>query len=164
MDITIREADLAAAADAAAIVMVLDSYATDPIGGGRPLASDVRERVVPALRDHPTALVLLAFVGREPAGIAVGFFGLSTFRARPLLNIHDLAVIPRYRGSGVGTALLHAAEKRALGRGCCKLTLEVREDNAPARALYARFGFEDFVVGNSAPTRFLSKALPLGES
>jgi hypothetical protein len=40
------------------------------------------------------------------------------------------------------------------------LTLEVQDDNHRARALYERFGFADFVVGNSAPTRFLSK--PLG--
>ncbi len=163
MELVIREADLAAAGDAAAIVTVLDSYASDPAGGGGPLSPEVRGQLVPALRAHPTALVLLAFVGSEPAGIAVGFFGLSTFQARPLLNIHDLAVIPAYRGKGVGRALLQEAENRALGRGCCKLTLEVQDANARARALYASFGFEDFVVAGS-PTRFLSKALPRGDS
>ena len=120
---------------------------------------DVRERLVPALRDHPTALVLLAYADEEPAGIAVCFFGLSTFKARPLLNIHDLAVVPQYRGMGVGRALLQAAEDHARGKGCCKLTLEVQDDNARARALYRSFGFEDFVVGNSAATRFLAKPL-----
>jgi GNAT superfamily N-acetyltransferase len=157
--LAIREANLADVGDAAAIVTVLDSYASDPAGGGRPLAREVRERLVPALRDHPTALVLLAFVGPAPVGIAVGFFGLSTFQARPLLNIHDLAVVSAHRGKGVGRALLREAENRALGRGCCKLTLEVQDANARARALYASFGFEDFVVAGSA-TRFLSKALP----
>jgi GNAT superfamily N-acetyltransferase len=62
----------------------------------------------------------------------------------------------------VGRALLSAAEEHARGKGCCKLTLEVRDDNAPARALYGRFGFEDFVVGGtSAATRFLAKPLEL---
>jgi ribosomal protein S18 acetylase RimI-like enzyme len=159
MGLVIREANFADAADAAAVVTVLDSYASDPAGGSRPLPREVRERLVPALRDHPTALVLLAFVGPAPVGIAVGFFGLSTFQARPLLNIHDLAVVAAYRGTGVGRALLREAENRALGRGCCKLTLEVQDANARARGLYASFGFEDFVVAGS-PTRFLSKALP----
>ena len=159
MVLAIREANFADAGDAAAIVTVLDSYASDPTGGGAPLAREVRERLVPALRGQPTALVLLAFVGPTPVGIAVGFFGLSTFQARPLLNIHDLAVVAAYRGKGVGRALLREAEQRALGRGCCKLTLEVQDANARARALYASFGFEDFVVAGS-PTRFLSKALP----
>jgi GNAT superfamily N-acetyltransferase len=159
MELLIREANLADARDAAAVVTVLDSYASDPAGGGQPLAREVRERLVPALREHPTTLVLLAFVASEPVGIAVGFFGLSTFHARPLLNIHDLAVVAAHRGKGVGRALLREAENRALGRGCCKLTLEVQDANARARALYASFGFEDFVVAGS-PTRFLSKALP----
>ena len=159
MELAIREANFADAGDAAAIVTVLDSYASDPAGGGGPLPREVRERLVPALRGYPTALVLLAFVGPAPVGIAVGFFGLSTFQARPLLNIHDLAVVAAHRGKGVGRALLHEAEKRALARGCCKLTLEVQDANARARGLYASFGFEDFVIAGS-PTRFLSKALP----
>ena len=89
----------------------------------------------------------------------VCFFGLSTFQARPLLNIHDLAVVPEYLGKGIGRALLSAAETRARRHGCCRLTLEVQDDNQWARSLYESFGFEDFIVGNSAPTRFLSKAL-----
>jgi ribosomal protein S18 acetylase RimI-like enzyme len=130
------------------------------VGGGQPLRSEVRERLIPALREQPNSLVLLAFADERPVGIAVCFFGLSTFQARPLLNIHDLAVIPEHRGKGIGRALLTEAEKHALDRGCCKLTLEVQEDNLTARTLYDRFGFADFVVGDSGPTRFLSKPLP----
>lgn len=159
MDLRVREADFSDPRDANGIVTVLNSYAVDPIGGGRTLTSDVRDRLVPSLRDHPTTLVLLAFVENEPVGIAVCFFGLSTFLARPLLNIHDLAVLPQFRGKGVGRALLRAAEDRARREGCCKLTLEVRDDNAPARALYQRFGFGNFVLGDSVPTRFLAKVL-----
>lgn len=160
MELQIREADFTDFGDAAGIIDVLNSYASDPVGGGEALSEDVRERLVPALQSHPTALVLLAFADPRPVGIAVCFLGLSTFQARPLLNIHDLAVIPEYRGKGVGRALLVEAENRAVSRGCCKLTLEVQDDNTPARSLYQHFGFIDFVVGDSAPTRFLSKPLP----
>ncbi len=140
---------------------MLESYASDPKGGGQGLARDVRERLIPALRDHPTTLVLLAIAETLPVGIAVCFVGFSTFQARPLLNIHDLAVIPAYRGKGIGRALLAAAEREAVNRECCKLTLEVQDDNQRARAVYARFGFTDFIVANSA-TRFLSKSLARG--
>ena len=157
--IRIREADFGDARDAAGIVAVLESYAVDPIGGGQPLAPEVRERVVPALRDHPTTLVLLALVDDERVGVAVCFVGLSTFRARPLLNIHDLAVLPQHRGRGVGRALLRAAEERARQKGCCRLTLEVRDDNTSARALYRRCGFDDSMLGSSVATRFLVKPL-----
>jgi GNAT superfamily N-acetyltransferase len=154
----VREADFASERDANGILAVLDSYASAPVGGGQPLAPDVRERLIPMLREHPTSLVLLAFVDDEPVGIAVCFFGLSSFRARPLLNIHDLAVLPQYHGQGVGRALLKAVEDRARRKGCCKLTLEVLDDNTRARDLYRRFGFDDVVVGKSA-TRFLAKPL-----
>jgi len=155
----IRQADFADPRDGAAIVTILDSYAAEPVGGGRPLSSDVRARVVPALRDHPTSLVLLAFVDEEPVGIAVCFFGLSTFRASPLLNIHDLAVLPRHRGKGVGRELLRAAESHARRKNCCRLTLEVLDDNAPARGLYRSFGFGDVMTPGFAATRFLAKSL-----
>jgi ribosomal protein S18 acetylase RimI-like enzyme len=157
--VVIREAALNDPDDARAVVDVLDSYASDPRGGSEPLAPEVRSRLIPMLREHPTTLVLLAFDGGEAVGLAIGFWGMSSFRARPLLNIHDLAVRPGFRGKGVGRALLAAAEARARARGCCKLTLEVQDDNAPARTLYERFGFRDVVYGDSGPTRFLGKKL-----
>jgi ribosomal protein S18 acetylase RimI-like enzyme len=159
VNVQVRAADYETPADRAGIVDVLDSYASDPVGGGHPLTDDVRKRLVPALRENPNALVLLAFADEHPVGLAVCFFGFSTFQARPLLNIHDLAVLPAYRGKGVGRALLAEAERQARGRGCCRLTLEVQDDNTRARSLYERFGFSDFVVGASAPTRFMGKPL-----
>ncbi len=158
MNLRIRQADFGDRRDADGIVALLDSYAVDPIGGGEALSKEVRERLVPALRDHPTSLVLLALLDDAPVGVAVCFFGLSTFRARPLLNIHDLAVLPQHRGQGVGRALLRSAEEHARRKGCCRLTLEVRDDNA-ARDLYRRFGFDDSMPGSSVPTRFLVKPL-----
>jgi ribosomal protein S18 acetylase RimI-like enzyme len=157
--VQVRAADLGDAGDAAAIVRLLDAYARDPRGGGAPLSADVRARLVPGLRAHPTSCAWLAFDATQAIGVCVGFFGFSTFQARPLLNIHDLAVLPAARGAGVGSALLAAAEAHARAAGCCKLTLEVQDDNAPARSLYARFGFRDVTYGASGPTRFLGKNL-----
>lgn len=159
MDLRIHQANLADARDGSAIVAILNSYAADPKGGGHPLSADVQGRLVGMLREHPTTLALLAAADGEPVGVAVCFFGISTFRARPLLNVHDLAVLPKFRGRGVGRALLGAVEDHARRRGCCKLTLEVQDDNAPARTLYQRFGFDDVVYGDSATTRFLAKPL-----
>jgi ribosomal protein S18 acetylase RimI-like enzyme len=158
--IEIREASLGEAADAAAFLAVLDSYATDEMGGGAPLEPEVRRRLVPALREQTNALVLLAFADGVSVGVATCFFGFSTFAARSLLNVHDLAVLPAFRGRGIGRALLSAAEQRARARDCAKLTLEVREDNARARGLYHERGFRDFeLAGVTYRTLFLSKAL-----
>lgn len=143
----------------AGILDIIDSYASDPVGGGQPLPATVRDALIPALSHHPTSRVFLAFADDAPVGVAICFLGFSTFRARPLLNVHDLAVLPAWRGKGVGRALLSAAEDSARREGCCKLTLEVQDKNLRARGLYESFGFGDFAVGDAALTRFLSKEL-----
>lgn len=157
--LNVRRADLADTHDAAAVLAILDSYASDPRGGSQPLSIEVRARLIPGLRKHPTSCVWLAFDGGDAIGVCVGFVGFTTFQARPLLNIHDLAVLPGRRGAGVGRALLTAAEAFAREQACCKITLEVQDDNSPARLLYDRYGFRDVVYGDSGPTRFLSKQL-----
>jgi ribosomal protein S18 acetylase RimI-like enzyme len=133
------------------------------MGGGAGLAADVRARLGAELRERVargTAVVLVAEQGGEAVGVAIGFLGYSTFRARPLLNLHDLAVLPAARGAGVGRALLAAVAARARALGCCKVTLEVREDNAPARRLYARAGFVDSAPeGARTRTLFLEQSL-----
>lgn len=154
MNLQIRPADLNDKRDADSVTFLVNSYAIEPVGGGQPLPPDVRERLVAGLREVPHALVLLALADDAAIGIAVCFYGFSTFRALPLLNIHDLAVLPEFRGHGVGRALLQAAEDHARRRGCCRLTLEVLASNVGARALYRRVGFDD-----SAATNFLVKPL-----
>jgi len=125
----------------AAVLALTDAYARDPMGQGAALAPDVRERLVPALAAHPTTVILLAFHGAVPVGIATCFVGFSSFAARPLLNIHDVAVLAGHRGVGIGAALLAGVEAEARTLGCVKLTLEVGDTNHPARALYEKMGF-----------------------
>lgn len=161
MALEIREANWDDEADRHAALSILDTYASGSSGGNVPLSADVKRRLIPALRQHAQALVLLAFQDGQPAGIATCFFGFSTFHARPLLNVHDLAVMPAFQRRGIGRALLAAVEGEAAARGCCKLTLEVREDNTVARALYRQHGFGDFdLAGATYPTLFLAKPLP----
>lgn len=140
MSVEIIEADLARPDHQAAVVEMVDMYSRDPLAGGAPLDPDVRANLAAALRAHPTTLVFLAMDGATPVGVAVCFRGFSTFRAKPLINIHDLGVVPERRGEGIGARLLAAVEAKARALGCCRLTLEVFENN-PARRLYARAGF-----------------------
>jgi hypothetical protein len=87
--------------DASALVHVLDSYARDPMGGGEPLAIDVRERLPAALAGVPGAFAFLAKLGGRAVGAAVCFTGFSTFAARPVVNIHDVCVMAPHRGRGL---------------------------------------------------------------
>jgi len=126
----------------AAIVELLDMYCRDEYGDGRPLSAEARANLIPGLIQHGGARVFLAYEEGQPAGLAICFLGFSTFRARPLINIHDIAVRPDFRGKGIGQALLTAVEEHARQIGCCKVTLEVRSDNHRAMAAYRRAGFE----------------------
>lgn len=58
-------------------------------------------------------------------------------------QITNVAILPAYRGQGVGTRLMAAVIEAVKARGVTAMTLEVRPSNAPARALYARYGFEE---------------------
>ncbi len=155
MSLEIREADLNAADDAGAVLALLDEYARDPIGQSKALPEEVRARVIPGLRAHPGAFVLLACDGADSIGVAVCFRGFSTFAGLPLINIHDLAVTARHRRKGAGRALLEDVLRRARDAGCAKVTLEVRDDNEPARRLYKRLGFGPW----TSPMLFVSRRL-----
>ena len=133
----------------AALVMLLDAYARDPMGGGEGLAQEVKERLCDDLAVRPTAASFIAWRGDQAVGLVNCIEGYSTFKARPLMNIHDIAVLPHHRGMGVGQALLGAAERHARARGCCKLTLEVLTGNAAALSSYQRFGFAPYALDPS---------------
>ncbi len=158
--VKVVEADLGNSVQQAAVVELLDAYARDPMGNGAPLAADVRERLIPGLREHPTTLVFLAYRGGEPVGLAICFRGYSTFAAKPLINIHDLAVLPQHRGQGVGGLLLEAVASKGRALGCCKLTLEVLENNHRALRLYEAKGFRQATyVPEAGGALFMSRAL-----
>lgn len=139
-----RLADLANAEDAQVTIQLLDAYARDPMGGAEPLSRYARTHLAEALAQMPHAFTVLAWVQGSPAGLANCFEGFSTFACKPLVNIHDFAVLPAYRGQGVAQGLMAYVEGEARRRGAIKLTLEVLQGNQRAQALYARCGFVNY--------------------
>lgn len=153
----VKLADLNKPEDTDAILELTQAYALDPMGGGAALPEKSRKNLIPAMQAHPGVRVFLAREGEKAIGIASCFIGFSTFKAAPVMNIHDLAVLPEYRSKGVGAALLAAVEDYARERSFAKLTLEVRNDNR-AMNLYKRSGFGDW-GGGDAPCYFWEKVL-----
>jgi GNAT superfamily N-acetyltransferase len=146
---------------ASALIELLSAYALDPMGGGHPLSEHVKKNLVPALARHPTAFGVLAFMNNEAAGLINCFEGFSTFACQPLVNIHDLVVLPPYRGLGIGYRMLEYVERLALERGCCKLTLEVLQGNHTAQQLYRKFGFSNYqLAAENGGALFWQKKLP----
>lgn len=127
-----------------AIVDLLDGYARDPMGGGPGLSKWVKENLVDALARQRGAFTILAFARGEAAGLINCFQGFSTFRCKPLINIHDVTVVPQFRGRGIARRMLEKVETIARQRGCCKLTLEVLEGNRIAQSVYRQAGFSSY--------------------
>jgi len=146
-DISIIDANLAEPAHAAALLELFEHYLRDPMEGGLAMSAQLGRELVPRLRAHPAGCVFLAYHRGDPVGFAICFVGFSTFNARPLINIHDLGVNSAMRGKGVGAAMLERIERKARELGCCRITLEVRADNHPARGLYRKFGFSESSLG-----------------
>jgi ribosomal protein S18 acetylase RimI-like enzyme len=145
-NVQLRRVDFNDRGEVEAFLQLLDMYAQDPMGSGQPLEADVMARLPGELAQWPGAISLIAWAHDEPVGLVNGFLGYSTFKARPLMNVHDIAVVPSWRGQGVGRALLSALESEARQAGCCKLTLEVLSGNTTARQAYERYGFEDYAL------------------
>lgn len=144
--VTVVKADLSNTKHASDFLALMQTYASDVMGGGKALAQEVVDQLVPAIVARPTISVLLAYDGDQCVGMSTLVEGFSTFRAAPLLNIHDMVVTPSHRGRGISHALLQHAETEAKQRGCCKLTLEVLSENHTAKASYKAFGFNDYTL------------------
>jgi len=146
-----------------ALVRLLDAYAQDPMGGGAPLSEFAKAHLVAELAKRPQAFSVLAFWGPErglPIGLVNCIEGFSTFACKPLINVHDVSVLPAYRGQRVAEKMLKLVEQIARERGACKLTLEVLQGNVGALKLYQRVGFSNYQLDPAAGhAQFLQKLI-----
>ncbi len=159
-DGSVRVLNYADGHDAAMILNMMQTYASDPAGGGAALSPDVLQRLVPALASVQGAFSVGAWVGQQPAGLINCLMGFSTFAALPLVNVHDVVVVPAARGQGLAPAMMQLVEQVARERGACKITLEVLQGNRSAQALYRRLGFAAYALDPAMGTaEFLQKKL-----
>ena len=164
--IRICRVDYADPVHASALVALLDAYAHDPMGGGSGLSEYAKTHVAAGLAARPQAFSVLAFAqgaNQTPVGLVNCIEGFSTFAAKPLVNIHDVIVLPDWRGQGVAGAMLEAVAQIARERGACKLTLEVLSGNQNALRAYAKLGFDAYQLDPQAGTaQFLQMWLDAG--
>ena len=140
----IIQTDLSQPSHQQALITALNNYALDPMGGAAPLSDYVQQNLVNKLKQRSDYFGWLAFDGDKVIGLLNAFEGFSTFYAKPLLNIHDIAVDKAYRGQGLSKQLLKAAENHCRDNNYCKLTLEVLRENGIAKNLYESFGFQPY--------------------
>jgi GNAT superfamily N-acetyltransferase len=88
------------------------------------------------------AEVLIAEYENEAAGQALFFHNFSTFIGRPGIYLEDLFVRPKFRGKGIGRALLLRLIELAKIRNCGRVEWCVLDWNEPAINFYKNLGAE----------------------
>jgi len=161
MAIALVRADYNNPQHAADLIMLLNDYALDPMGGGEPLTTHVKHNLVATMAQRNDVFTVLCYVDNQPAGIINCVEGFSTFNCKPLVNIHDCGVLAKYRGLGISLKLFAEVEKIAIQRGCGKLTLEVLQGNEVAKNAYKKIGFSGYELDPSlGHALFWEKKLP----
>ena len=156
----IFEANLDLTLHSQAVLELLNAYASDPMGNGKPLSQEVLKELIPGLQHHPTTIIFLAFYDKKAVGIITCFKGFSTFQARPLIHISDFFLQPDFRGLKISKKLLETVEKKAIEFNCCKITLEVQENNRHAIDVYKGAGFDHEIhVKEAGKALFFSKPI-----
>ncbi len=120
------------------------------MGGGKPLNENVKNNLVQELSKLPHAFSVIAYVNDQPAGLVNCFEAFSTFLCKPLINIHDVIVLNKYRGNGISQKMLEKVEEIAREKDCCKVTLEVLSNNEIAKSAYSKFGFSAYELDPKA--------------
>jgi GNAT superfamily N-acetyltransferase len=103
---------------------------------------DLARRFLEERLRRAESVVLLAL---DESGQGLGFCQLyPTFcsvEAQPIFSLYDLFVTPAARRTGLGRALLRAAESLALERGVARLDLTTARSNLRAQSLYESEGW-----------------------
>ncbi|MCU1414462.1 MAG: acetyltransferase [Microbacteriaceae bacterium] len=113
--------------------------------------NDPRRDIERKLTGQPELFLVGEFDGAIVATAMAGYDGHRGW-------VHYLAVDPGRRREGLGRQLMAAVETLLIERGCPKLNLQVRSDNAAVLGFYRGLGYgEDQVVS-------MGKRLILDES
>lgn len=126
------------------LLLLLNEYAKDPMGGGSELAEFSKSNLIEELKKRSFIFSIICYVDGKPAGFSNCIEGFSTFKCKPLINIHDFAVNSEFRGRQLSLQLMNKIEEVAISKGCCKITLEVLEGNQVAKNAYIKAGFKGY--------------------
>lgn len=98
--------------------------------------NDPRRDIAFARRGAHSTVLVAERDGRVVASAMVGEDGHRGW-------VHYVAADPVHQGSGLGRAMMDAAEKWLKDRGVWKVQLLVRKDNAAVRQFYEHLGYRD---------------------
>lgn len=89
--------------------------------------------------EQPWVYVYVAEVEKKVVGMALYYYGFSTWKGRSL-HLEDLIVNEKYRKQGIGKALMHQVLQIAKSEKVERMSWEVLDWNEPAIAFYQSLG------------------------
>lgn len=92
--------------------------------------------------ENPITYSLVARVGQETVGMAIYFLTFPTWPCKPCMHLEDLFVLPEFRKSGIGGALLRRLGQVCVERGYERLEWACLEWNELAKSQYRKIGAE----------------------
>ena len=99
------------------------------------------ERLSAAMFDEKTVVEgLIAFDGEEAIGYAIFFPNFASFRGQRGIYLEDIYVNDRYRGKGVGEAMIREVARIAASQGFERIDFLVLDWNTPALKFYEKLG------------------------
>jgi GNAT superfamily N-acetyltransferase len=138
MAMTIRPAVAEDVPQILAFIRALAKYEREPDAVKATEADLLRDGFGP----NPYFWCLIAEHDGKPAGFALCFYSYSTWQGKPGVYLEDLFVLPEFRGSGIGKALLQRVAAVAVERDFPRLGWEVLDWNTPAIEFYSAMGAE----------------------
>ena len=109
---------------------------------GYPASPEAAVARLARVSNDPSSRVLVAEVAGEVVGLVATHFVPRLDEDRLSCRVIDLVVRSDHRRSGIGTALISAAEAEARRQQATRLDLSSGDWRPEAHAFYARLGFE----------------------
>ncbi|PPJ48128.1 N-acetyltransferase [Rhizobium sp. KAs_5_22] len=108
------------------------------------LPEEITNRTWARILDPSSRVAMrVALVGDQMAGFAIHHFHDSTWALTPDCYLEDLYLDEKFRGRGLGRALIDDLIALAMQKGWSRLYWHTNHDNATARKLYDTYAKED---------------------
>jgi ribosomal protein S18 acetylase RimI-like enzyme len=134
LDIHIRKAEPADLVQVYELIKELAVYEKAPDQPSNPLKKFIEEGTC----KHPYYYVIVAESGNEVIGIALYYYGYSTWKG-PLIYLDDLVVSENYRKHGIGKMLMDEILSIAKEEKVCQVRWQVLDWNEPAINFYKKY-------------------------
>jgi GNAT superfamily N-acetyltransferase len=101
------------------------------------------QRAIGAFLQHPElGFIWMAFVGKEPVGICVVSYAISTSVGGLVVKLDDVFVAPCRRRQGLALQMLKSLVEQLRSEGVRRIDTAVYQGNREADGLYKKLGFK----------------------